>query len=65
MQAKTQNPIQRAAKKMLAVTTLAFNIVSPVHAQGIPVIDVAAIVQAIEQVRAWEGQYQQMIQSLQ
>lgn len=65
MQATTQNPFQRAATKMLAVTTLAFNIVAPVHAQGIPVIDVAAIVQAIEQVRAWEGQYQQMIQSLQ
>jgi type IV secretion system protein VirB5 len=38
---------------------------APAFSQGIPVIDVAAIVQAIEQVRAWEGQYQQMIQSLQ
>lgn len=33
-------------------------------AQGIPVIDVAAIAQAIEQVRAWEQQYQQMQQQL-
>lgn len=65
MQAKNQNPLQRAAAKMLAVTTLAFNIVTPVYAQGIPVIDAAAIVQAIEQVRAWEAQYQQMTQSLQ
>jgi len=34
------------------------------HAQGIPVIDVAAIAQAIEQVRAWEAQYKQMVDSL-
>lgn len=65
MQAKTQNTFQRTTAKILAVTTLAFKIISPVHAQGIPVIDVAAIVQAIEQVRAWEAQYQQMTQSLQ
>ena len=44
---------------------LALSITTPAFSQGIPVIDVAAIVQAIEQVRAWEGQYQQMIQSLQ
>jgi type IV secretion system protein VirB5 len=36
----------------------------PVSAQGIPVIDVTAIMQAIEQVRAWEQQYQQMQQQL-
>jgi type IV secretion system protein VirB5 len=42
----------------LSISTSAFS-------QGIPVIDAAAIVQAIEQVRAWEGQYQQMMQSLQ
>ncbi len=44
---------------------LALSITTPAFSQGIPVIDVAAIVQAIEQVRAWEGQYQQMMQSLQ
>lgn len=65
MQANNQNSFQRTAAKMLAITSLAFSITAPAHAQGIPVIDVAAIVQAIEQVRAWEGQYQQMIQSLQ
>ena len=36
-----------------------------VHAQGIPVIDVAAIAQAILQLQAWEQQYAQMVQSLQ
>lgn len=46
-----------------AIVTIAFT--APALSQGIPVIDVAAIVQAIEQVRAWEAQYQQMIQSLQ
>ncbi len=65
MQVNIQKSLQRTAANILAVTSIAFNIVAPVHAQGIPVIDVAAIVQAIEQVRAWEGQYQQMIQSLQ
>lgn len=58
-------PCQRAATQILAVTALNFGIAAPVQAQGIPVIDVAAIVQAIEQVKAWESQYQQMIQSLQ
>lgn len=65
MQTNFLNSCQRAATQVLAVTALAFGITAPVQAQGIPVIDVAAIVQAIEQVRAWEGQYQQMIQSLQ
>lgn len=37
----------------------------PVHAQGIPVIDVAAIAQAIMQLQAWEQQYIQMTQGLQ
>ena len=44
---------------------LALSITTSAFSQGIPVIDVAAIVQAIEQVRAWEGKYQQMMQSLQ
>ncbi len=44
---------------------LALSITTSSFSQGIPVIDVAAIVQALEQVRAWEGQYQQMMQSLQ
>ena len=65
MQANTLNPFQCSAANMLAITALSFSITAPAHAQGIPVIDVAAIVQAIEQVKAWEGQYQQMIQSLQ
>ena len=34
------------------------------HAQGIPVIDVAALTQAINQVLAWEQQYNQMIQQI-
>lgn len=33
--------------------------------QGIPVIDVAAIAQAIQQLLAWEKQYQQMYEQLQ
>lgn len=49
----------------LTCAILALSITTPALSQGIPVIDVAAIVQAIEQVRAWEGQYQQMMQSLQ
>jgi type IV secretion system protein VirB5 len=32
---------------------------------GIPVIDVAAILQAVEQVVAWGEQYEQMVQSIQ
>jgi type IV secretion system protein VirB5 len=35
------------------------------RAQGIPVIDVASLAQAIAQVLAWEQQYQQMYQGLQ
>lgn len=65
MQANTLKPFQCSAANILAITALSFSITAPAHAQGIPVIDVAAIVQAIEQVKAWEGQYQQMIQSLQ
>lgn len=53
------------AIRSLSTTVLAIGFSVPVYAQGIPVIDVAAIVQAIEQVRAWEAQYQQMVQSLQ
>ncbi len=56
---------QQAAIRVLLVTALSYGISLPVASQGIPVIDAAAIVQAIEQVRAWEAQYQQMIQSLQ
>ncbi len=38
---------------------------SPAHAQGIPVIDVANLAQAIQQVASWARQYQQMIQQYQ
>ena len=34
------------------------------HAQGIPVIDVASLTQAINQVLAWEAQYKQMMQQI-
>lgn len=53
------------SNRKLTHAILALSITTPAFSQGIPVIDVAAIVQAIEQVRAWEGQYQQMMQSLQ
>jgi type IV secretion system protein VirB5 len=65
MQTNRPTTCQCTVKRILAVTALAFGLNAPAYAQGIPVIDVAAIVQAIEQVRAWEGQYQQMIQNLQ
>ncbi len=51
--------------RTLTRAIFALSITTSAHSQGIPVIDVAAIVQAIEQVRAWEAQYQQMMQSLQ
>lgn len=38
---------------------------SGVQAQGIPVIDAANLVQAINQVLAWEQQYNQMLQQIQ
>jgi type IV secretion system protein VirB5 len=52
-----------AFKKVTAATAL-FLTATCTYAQGIPVIDVAAIMQAIEQVRAWESQYKQMQQTL-
>lgn len=64
MQTNHHVNFQQVMLRVLAITALSFGI-SPLHAQGIPVIDVAAIMQAIEQVRAWESQYQQMVQSLQ
>jgi type IV secretion system protein VirB5 len=62
---KARIDIQRTANRALATLSLFAVTATPLHAQGIPVIDVAAIMQAIEQVRAWEAQYQQMTLSLQ
>lgn len=39
-------------------------LIGATHAQGIPVIDVAALAQALIQVQAWEQQYGQMYQQL-
>lgn len=36
----------------------------PAHASGIPVIDAAAVAQAMQQVVAWGKQYQQMVDQL-
>jgi len=55
---------QQALHVASCVCMLSASVV-PAQAQGIPVIDVTAIMQAIEQVRAWEQQYQQMQQQLQ
>ena len=38
---------------------------SSADAQGIPVIDIASLVQAMQQVAAWQQQYEQMVQQLQ
>ena len=47
------------------VIAIALAGLSPARAQGIPVIDVANLAQAIQQVTAWARQYQQMIQQYQ
>jgi RNA polymerase sigma factor (sigma-70 family) len=44
---------------------LALSGTAPVRAQGIPVIDVANLAQAVQQVTAWARQYQQMMQQYQ
>ena len=44
--------------------TVALALTSGVYAQGIPVIDVAGLAQAIQQLLAWEKQYQQMYEQL-
>jgi type IV secretion system protein VirB5 len=53
-------------KKVLATlgATIALGC-SNVQAQGIPVIDAANLAQAINQVLAWEQQYNQMLQQIQ
>lgn len=51
--------------RISVTVALSFVLTVPAQAQGIPVIDVAAIAQALEQVRAWEAQYKQMQDSLQ
>jgi type IV secretion system protein VirB5 len=53
-------------KKVLATlgATIALGC-SNVQAQGIPVIDAANLAQAINQVLAWEAQYNQMLQQIQ
>ena len=52
-------------KKLMASLAVAVACTGPVFAQGIPVIDVASLTQAINQVLAWEQQYKQMLQQLQ
>lgn len=53
-------------KKYIATIVFAFSALgsNAAHA-GIPVIDVAALAQAIQQVMAWGQQYQQMVQQYQ
>lgn len=60
------HPIKSLKQSLRAASCICmlFATAAPVQAQGIPVIDVTAIMQAIEQVRAWEQQYQQMQQQL-
>lgn len=49
----------------IAIATSALIATPSVHAQGIPVIDVANLVQAIQQVTSWGQQYTQMVQQIQ
>jgi type IV secretion system protein VirB5 len=54
--------------KFLRAATLSATLVSAsigLRAQGIPVIDAANLAQAINQVLAWEAQYNQMLQQIQ
>ncbi len=53
-------------KSFLGFVLVALVGLAPMHARaGIPVIDVANLAQAIQQVTAWAQQYQQMVQQLQ
>lgn len=49
----------------IAIAASAACLAAPASAQGIPVIDVANLAQAITQVQAWASQYQQMVQQIQ
>lgn len=51
-------------KKLLVATVLVASTTLPAHAQGIPTIDVANLAQALNQVLAWQQQYQQMLQQI-
>ncbi|MBT0571881.1 hypothetical protein KIK84_16320, partial [Curvibacter sp. CHRR-16] len=50
-------------KKSIVLSTIAFFSVCA-QAQGIPVIDASNLAQALEQVSAWQKQYQQMTQQI-
>ena len=58
------NTLRRFAAPALFAATLV-GTQTPAAAQGIPVIDVASIAQAIQQVTAWGTQYSQMVTQLQ
>ena len=55
-------PSHRTAPFVAIAATLglALSVSAPVKAQGIPVIDIASLVQLIQQVMYWENQLQQM-----
>jgi type IV secretion system protein VirB5 len=52
-------PIKKILANVVLLSFLSAN--GMAHAQGIPVIDTAAIAQAVQQVTAWGKQYQQMV----
>jgi P-type DNA transfer protein VirB5 len=56
----TRSPRTGAFAALVATLGLALAIPTPAKAQGIPVIDIASLVQLIQQVAYWENQLQQM-----
>ena len=56
---------RKCLMKNLAATAIAMaSLGQGAHAQGIPVIDVASLTQAINQVLAWQAQYEQMARQI-
>lgn len=61
MKNNLNSPKMKLNRVLLAVSAvITLSTSNYVHAGGIPVIDVAAIAQAIQQVQAWGKQFQQM-----
>lgn len=56
--------LRRSVIATVATAGLAAGAISPAEATGIPVIDVAALMQLIQQVLFWENQLQQMQEHL-
>ena len=51
-------------KRTITAITVGICFHTPAFAQGIPVFDAASLVQAIEQVKSWTAQYNQMKQNI-